>query len=76
MIFLIQLFIRFQVLQGEKTFVRNKMAQIFALTFVVDYPLKVRSVVSLTKLLTEFKVCIRILGNDYNLKLTSYVAVI
>lgn len=30
-----------QVAAEEKLFVRNKMAQVFALVFVVDYPLKV-----------------------------------
>ena len=31
-----------QGVAAEKPFVKNKMAQIFALVFVVDYPLKVR----------------------------------
>ena len=36
-----------RLLQVEKAFIRNKMAQVFALTVVVDYPLKVGTIVAI-----------------------------
>ena len=36
------IFLRLQGEVAEKMFVKNKMAQIFALMFIVDYPLKVQ----------------------------------